>query len=68
MAAAHDPVAGLLLCAQGVGRPCLVVVNGEVVVQEGRLLSADERAIVADACAASARLCAGVGPEVMGTA
>ena len=42
-----DPVAGLLWASPG-RRPRTVVVAGRVVVDEGRLLTADEHAVVAD--------------------
>ncbi|WP_136586171.1 amidohydrolase family protein [Microbacterium hydrothermale] len=42
-----DPVAGLLWASPG-RRPHTVVVAGRVVVDEGRLLTADEHAVVAD--------------------
>ncbi len=42
-----DPVAGLLWASPG-RRPRTVIVAGRVVVDEGRLLTADEHAVVAD--------------------
>jgi cytosine/adenosine deaminase-related metal-dependent hydrolase len=41
-AGAWDPVSGLVFCAPG--RVALSVINGRVVVREGRLLTLDERA------------------------
>ena len=51
----HDPLSTLLFAAPGV-RADTVIVNGRVVVSGGRLASADEAAIVADAHRAAAGL------------
>lgn len=54
-----DPVAALLLCTPG--HVDLSVVNGEVVVRDGRLTTCDLQALVADHDARSRRVCAAAG-------
>ena len=53
----RDLLAGIVLAPPA--RAETVVVNGQVVVREGRLLTADEREITRDLAAASARLATG---------
>lgn len=54
-AGAEDPLDAILLC--GIGRrPAFVAVAGEPVVEEGRLLSADEAEIAREAHLAASRL------------
>ncbi|RMD98470.1 MAG: hypothetical protein D6812_13385 [Deltaproteobacteria bacterium] len=52
--AMHDPVAALLFCGDD-DRAHTTIVNGRIVVSEGRLLTIDEEALFAEANALAAR-------------
>jgi hypothetical protein len=57
---------GVCRCAPSLGFLDLAIINGEVVVDGGSLLTADIAEIVVEANAASARLCAHYSPEAIG--
>ncbi|KAL6771369.1 hypothetical protein ACKKBG_A26095 [Auxenochlorella protothecoides x Auxenochlorella symbiontica] len=58
----HQPLSSLLLCAPG--NVTTSVINGEVIVRDGCLLTVDVKALVRDHNERSARICAALGgPE-----
>ncbi len=65
-AASMDPVAGLVLCANGVGHADVVLINGRVVVRGGQLQTVDVAELVAAHSAASARICSHYSKEAIG--
>ncbi len=65
-AAGVDPVSALLLCAPSIGFVNFSCINGSVVVEDGKLLTADVGEVVSVANEAAARLNADVTKEGTG--
>jgi hypothetical protein len=61
-----DPVAALVLCAPSVGFVSLSVINGEVVVEGGKMKTIDLPTLLKRANEASRRLTRGVSAEAVG--
>jgi hypothetical protein len=61
-----DPLAALVLCAPSAGFVSLSVINGEVVVEGGKLKTVDLPALMRRANEASRRLTRGVSAEAVG--
>ncbi|CAK0787831.1 hypothetical protein CVIRNUC_011053 [Coccomyxa viridis] len=53
----HDPVASLIMCAPSVGWVDMSVINGDIVVKDGKLQTLDMQALIAEHNEVSARLC-----------
>ncbi|BDA49398.1 5'-deoxyadenosine deaminase [Coccomyxa sp. Obi] len=60
--AGKDPVAGLLYCTPSIGSVDLSVINGDVVVRDGELLTLDLKALIKEHMEHSERLCAHLPP------
>lgn len=61
--ATHDPLTALFLCTPG-GPVRFSVINGQLVVSEGKFTTLDLASLVDDHNKRSARICAAVGAQI----